>query len=65
MKNNERTKVNYHHCEKILEHQVAELTYKARTHRLCTRSDLLESFLISRPELTDDQVIELLKLSFC
>ena len=34
------------------------------THRLCTRGGMLESFLICPGELTDDQVMELLKLSF-
>ena len=27
----------YQHREKILEHQIPELTRKARVHRLCTR----------------------------
>ena len=54
----------YQHREKILEHQLSALTRKARTHRLCTRGGMLESFLICPGELTDDQVMELLKLSF-
>ena len=54
----------YQHREKMLERQIPELTRKARTHRLCTRGGILESFLICRGELTDDQVMELLKLSF-
>ncbi len=37
------------HEEKILEHQMKQLTRKERTHRLCTRGAMLESFLI-RPE---------------
>ncbi len=36
----------YKHREKILEHQIPELTRKARVHRLCTRAGMLESFLI-------------------
>ncbi len=36
----------YQHREKILEHQIPELTRKARVHRLCTRAGMLESFLI-------------------
>ena len=52
------------HREKMLEHRIPELTRKARTHRLCTRGGMLESFLICPGELTDDQVMELLKLSF-
>ncbi len=52
------------HKEKYLESQVKQLTRKERTHRLCTRGGMLESFLICPGELTDDQVMELLKLSF-
>ena len=52
------------HREKQIEHRIPELTRKARTHRLCTRGGMLESFLIWPGELTDDQVMELLKLSF-
>ena len=54
----------YKYREKILEHQIPELTRKARVHRLCTRAGMLESFLIAPEELTNDQVIELLKISF-
>ena len=54
----------YQHREKILEHQIPELTRKARVHRLCTRAGMLESFLIAPEELTNDQVMELLKISF-
>ena len=52
------------HKEKYLEHQVKRLTRSERTHRLCTRGGMLESFLICPGELTDYQVMELLKLSF-
>ena len=55
----------YQHQEKMLEHRIPELTRKARIHRLCTRGGMLESFLICPGELTDDQVMELLKRSFC
>ena len=52
------------HEEKILEHQMKQLTRKERTHRLCTRGAMLESFL-TRPEvLTDDDVMEILKQAF-
>lgn len=54
----------YQHREKILEHQVSELTRKTHTHRLCTRGGMPESFLICPGELTDDQAMELLKISF-
>lgn len=57
--------LRYHqHREKILEHQIPELTRKARVHRLCTRAGMLESFLIMPEELTNDQVMELLKIAF-
>ena len=48
----------------MLERRIPELTRKARTHRLCTRGGMLESFLICLGELTDNQVMELLRLSF-
>ena len=35
------------HEEKRLEHQMKQLTRKERTHRLCTRGAMLESFLLS------------------
>ena len=49
----------YQHREKILEHQIPELTRKARVHRLCTRAGMLESFLIAPEELTNDQVMHM------
>ena len=52
------------HRERILERQMSELTRKARVHRLCTRAGMLESFLVCPGELTDDQVMELLKIAF-
>ena len=36
------------HEEKILEHQIKTLTRKERTHRLCTRAAMLESYLPPR-----------------
>ena len=33
------------HEEKMLEHQIKTLTRKERTHRLCTRAAMLESYL--------------------
>lgn len=50
--------------EKILAHQSAELTRRQRTHRLCTRGGMLESFLIYPEKLTDEQVMELLSIAF-
>ena len=52
------------HREKILERQMSALNRRERVHRLCTRAGMLESFLICPGELTDDQVMELLKISF-
>ena len=41
-----------------------QLTRKERTHRLCTRGGMLESFLQEPERLTDDDVMLLLKLIF-
>lgn len=50
--------------EKILQHQLKTLNRKERTHRLCTRGAMLESYL-PRPEiLTDEQVNLILKTLF-
>ena len=53
----------YKHREKILEHQIPELTRKARVHRLCTRAGMLESFLIAPEELTNDHLLFSISLS--
>ena len=37
---------------------------KERTHRLCTRGGMLESFLHDVSALTDEQVMELLRVCF-
>ena len=61
----ERMSKYYSHKEKILERKVIpELTLKARTNRLCTRAGMLESFLVHPEFLTNDQVMELLKIAF-
>ena len=52
------------HREKILEHRMSELNRRERVHRLCIRAGMLESFLIAPEELTNDQVMELLKIAF-
>ena len=54
----------YQHREKILERRMSELNRRERVHRLCTRAGMLESFLVCPGELTDDQVMELLKIAF-
>ena len=50
--------------EKRLTHQAKALTRKERTHRLCTRGAMLESFLIRPEVLTDDDVMDILKQAF-
>ena len=50
--------------EKILEHQIKTLTRKERTHRLCTRAAMLESYLPHPEAITDEQVSLFLKLLF-
>ncbi len=50
--------------EKALQHQLKQLTRKERTHRLCTRGGMLESFLQEPERLTDDDVKVLLKIIF-
>ena len=52
------------HREKMLERRMSELTRRERVHRLCTRAGMLESFLVCPGELTNDQIMELLKISF-
>ena len=53
------------HEEKILEHQMKQLTRKERTHRLCTRGAMLESHLPHPESVTDEQVSTILKVLFC
>ena len=63
----ERAEKELHYLEnkqKIQEKQAKELTRKARTRRLCTRAGMLESFLERPEDLTDDQVMELLRIAF-
>ena len=52
------------HEEKRLEHQAKALTRKERTHRLCTRAAMLESYLPHPEAITDEQVSLFLKLLF-
>lgn len=52
------------HMQKYLEAAEKKLTWKERTHRLCTRGGMLEKFLIEPGVLTDDQVMEILKSAF-
>ena len=50
------------HKEKMLEHQIKKLNRKERTHRLCTRGAMLESYLPHPESVTDVQVNTLLKI---
>lgn len=50
--------------EKILQHKLKTLNRKERTHRLCTRGAMLESYLPQSEILTDEQVNMLLKILF-
>ena len=50
--------------EKILRHRVSELARRERTNRLCIRAGMLESFLEKPEQLTNDQVMEILKVAF-
>ena len=63
----------YYECEQAIfqseEYSCSEVrpyqdTRKERTHRLCTRGGMLESFLQEPERLTDDDVMLLLKLIF-
>ena len=52
------------HREKELQHALKRLTRSERTHRLCTRAGMLETFLREPTILTDDDVMELLTFIF-
>ena len=52
------------HREKRLESEIKQLTRSERTHRLCTRAGMLETFLKEPTTLTDDDVMELLTFIF-
>ena len=52
------------HKEKRLESELNRLTRSERTHRLCTRAGMLETFLKEPTLLTDDDVMELLTFIF-
>ena len=44
--------------------EIKRLTRSERTHRLCTRAGMLETFLKEPTLLTDDDVMELLTFIF-
>lgn len=50
--------------EKRIKKKIVALTRSERTHRLCTRSAMLETFLQEPETLTDDEVMDLLQRAF-
>ena len=50
--------------EKTLAHELTRLTKAERTHRLCTRGGMLETFVREPALLTDGDVMELLTFLF-
>lgn len=52
------------HKEKRLQSELKRLTRRERTHRLCTRAGMLETFLKEPTVLTDEDVMELLTFIF-
>ena len=52
------------HRQKIPARHMSKPNRREPVHRLSTRAGMLESFLVCPGELTDDQVMELLKISF-
>lgn len=52
------------HKEKRLQSELKRLTRSERTHRLCTRAGMLETFLKEPTLLTDEDVMELLTFIF-
>ncbi len=61
--NNQRLKAA-RNAEKAIAREMKNLTRSERTHRLCTRAGMLESFLKEPALLTDDDVMELLRFLF-
>mgnify|MGYP000335089728 FL=1 len=47
-----------------MQSELKRLTRSERTHRLCTRAGMLETFLKEPTTLTDDDVMELLTFIF-
>ena len=52
------------HKEKRMQSELKRLTKGERTHRLCTRAGMLETFLKEPTVLTDEDVMELLTFIF-
>jgi len=60
----ERKLIAAKHKEKRLQSELKRLTRSERTHRLCTRAGMLETFLKEPTILTDEDVMELLTFIF-
>ena len=60
----ERKLTAANHKEKRLQSELKWLTRSERTHRLCTRAGMLETFLKEPTVLTDEDVMELLTFIF-
>lgn len=61
----EKKALYYEQKEKILLRKVIpQLTRQERTNRLCTLAGMLESFLVHPELLSNDQVMDLLKIVF-
>ncbi|WP_330654087.1 DUF3847 domain-containing protein [Blautia sp. MSJ-36] len=60
----ERKLTTAKHKEKRLQSELKRLTRSERTHRLCTRAGMLETFLKEPTLLTDEDVMELLTFIF-
>ena len=54
----------YKQQDKMLQSEIKRLTRNERTHRLCTRGGIIETFIKEPEKLTDDQVMELLTVAF-
>ena len=54
----------YKQQDKMLQREIKRLTRNERTHRLCTRGGMIESFIQEPEKLSDDQVMELLTVAF-
>ena len=52
------------HKENRLQSELTRLTRSERTHQLCTRAGMLETFLKEPTVLTDEDVMELLTFIF-
>lgn len=50
--------------EKALQYQLKKLTRSERTHRLCSRGGMLESYLPYPETITDEEINEFLKVLF-